>query len=72
MKIKVFLFALVMLFSVLSPAAALAASDQPFTLAAPANLTAELKYDFEGVPYFELKANVPQSEIGRASCRERV
>ena len=37
------------------------ANDAPFTLEAPTHLTAELKTDLDGVPYFELKLNVPQS-----------
>lgn len=64
MKLKVFALTFVILLSVILPGTALAANDPPFTLAAPTNLTAELKYDFEGVPYFELKVNVPQSVIG--------
>jgi len=35
--------------------------DNPFTLEAPQNLTAELKYDQDNVPYFELKLDIPQS-----------
>ena len=35
--------------------------DEPFTLEAPQNLTAELKYDIDNVPYFEIKFDVPQS-----------
>ena len=30
-------------------------------LEAPQNLTAELKYDIDNVPYFEIKFDVPQS-----------
>jgi hypothetical protein len=63
MKLKVFVISLVLLLSVILPVAA-AAEDQPFTLAAPVNLTAELKYDYESIPYFELKLNVPQSVTG--------
>jgi len=35
--------------------------DKPFTLEAPQNLTAELKYDQDNVPYFEIKLDIPQS-----------
>lgn len=37
------------------------AADEPFTLEAPTNLTATLKYDGEGVPYYELRLNIPSS-----------
>jgi len=40
--------------------AALAA---PFSLDAPQNLRAELKFDDEGIPYFELRLDVPQSVV---------
>ena len=33
----------------------------PFTLDAPKNLAAELKYDDEGLPYFKLTLDVPES-----------
>jgi hypothetical protein len=35
--------------------------DVPFTLEAPQNLTAELKYDQDNIPYFEIKLDIPQS-----------
>ncbi|HAA26326.1 MAG TPA: hypothetical protein DCE11_09485, partial [Ruminiclostridium sp.] len=35
--------------------------DEPFTLEAPQNLTAELKYDQDNIPYFEIKLDIPQS-----------
>lgn len=35
--------------------------DAPFALEAPRNLTAELKYDQDDVPYFEIKLDIPQS-----------
>jgi putative cell wall-binding protein len=38
-----------------------AASSVPFTLESPKNLTAEMKYDLNGIPYFELKLDIPQS-----------
>ncbi len=63
MKRKVFALTLVFLMAMLLPGTAAAAGDQPYTLAAPTNLTAALKYDAEGVPYFELKLNVPQSVV---------
>ncbi len=63
MKLKVFALTLVILIAMALPGTASAAGDQPYTLAAPTNLTAELKYDFEGVPYFELKLNTPQSVV---------
>jgi hypothetical protein len=37
------------------------ADDAPFTFEKPTNLTAELKKDDDGLPYFELKLNIPQS-----------
>lgn len=38
------------------------ASGAPYTLPeGPTNLTAELKKDDEGIPYFELRVNIPQS-----------
>jgi len=44
----------------LMPGSVLAAGG-PFTLEAPTNLRAELKFDIDGLPYFELKLDVPQS-----------
>ncbi len=38
-------------------------AEGPFTLEAPKNLTAELKFDQDGVPYFELDLDIPQSVI---------
>lgn len=38
-------------------------NDIPFTLEVPKNLTAELKYDNENVPYFEIKFEIPQSVL---------
>ncbi|MGI6435900.1 MAG: S-layer homology domain-containing protein [Syntrophomonadaceae bacterium] len=38
-----------------------ALASQPFTLEAPQNLTATLKYDAENLPYFELKLDIPAS-----------
>ena len=35
--------------------------DEPFTLESPENLTAELKYDQDNMPYFEIKLDIPQS-----------
>lgn len=37
------------------------ASDAPFALEAPTNLTAQLKQDLNGLPYFELRVTVPES-----------
>lgn len=44
----------------LMPYSALAGNDH-FALEKPVNLRAELKWDTEGLPYFELKLDVPQS-----------
>ena len=35
--------------------------DEPFTLESPENLTAELKYDQDNMPYFEIKLDIPHS-----------
>lgn len=62
MKKKVLSFILaVMIFAALLPGMAYAENQQPFTLEAPGNLIAELKYDGDGVPFFELKLDVPKS-----------
>lgn len=37
------------------------AEEDPFSLEAPTDLKAELKEDIDGVPYFELKFNIPKS-----------
>lgn len=61
MKKVLSMFLVMVLVLTLFPLTALA--DGPFTLDAPKNLTAELKYDTDGIPYFELKLDVPQSVI---------
>lgn len=43
------------------PITAFGATDAAFTLEAPKNLTAELKYDLNGIPYFQLKLDIPES-----------
>ncbi|HHV59445.1 MAG TPA: S-layer homology domain-containing protein [Clostridiaceae bacterium] len=35
----------------------------PFSLETPQNLTAELKYDEDNLPYFEIKLDIPQSVL---------
>lgn len=35
--------------------------DEPFILDTPKNLTAELKYDLDDVPYFEIKLDIPET-----------
>lgn len=61
MKRKIFVWtALICLLAFLMPQNVFAA-DEPFTLKAPQNLTAELKYDAQGIPYFDLKVEIPQS-----------
>lgn len=37
------------------------AADEPFILDAPTNLTATLKYDQNGLPYFELRLDIPET-----------
>jgi hypothetical protein len=73
MKKRILAIMLVMCFVILSSLNVLAATtdnpegkgpdnnDVPFILEAPQNLTAELKYDQDNVPYFEIKCDVPQS-----------
>lgn len=62
MKRKIFVLLLSILLIIgLVPLNTLAADGPFFTLEAPKNLTAELKYDEVGIPYFELKLEVPQS-----------
>ena len=62
MKYRSLVFALVLLLLVSSmPLGASAANSPPFTLDAPKNLTAELKYDQNNWPYFAIKLDVPQS-----------
>jgi hypothetical protein len=53
------ILSLLMLLAIL-PTFAFAA---PFSFDAPQNLKAELKYDSDGVPYFELRLDVPQSVL---------
>jgi hypothetical protein len=38
-----------------------ALANEPFFLEAPKNLTGELKFDDDGLPYFELKLDIPDS-----------
>ena len=38
-----------------------ALASEPFLLEAPTNLTGEIKYDVNGVPYFELTLSIPES-----------
>lgn len=61
MKKFLSIFLTVVLVLTLFPLTAFA--DQPFTLEAPTNLRAELKYDQDGVPYFEIDLDIPQSVI---------
>lgn len=58
-KTLVFLLTFVLIIGAL-PLTVFADGD-PFTLEAPTGLTAELKKDPDGLPYFELRLNVPQS-----------
>lgn len=62
MKRKVFalIIVIIMLAGTL-PLTAFGANGAPFTLEASKNLTAELKYDGNGLPYFEVKLDIPQS-----------
>lgn len=57
-KFSATLFILALLLT-LFPLTALAS--EPFSLEAPKDLTGELKYDANGVPYFKLKLSVPES-----------
>lgn len=50
---------LAMVFSLFSLSAM--AADEPFTLDKPTNLTATLKVDPDGVPYFEIKLDIPET-----------
>lgn len=59
-KTLVFLLTFLMIIGAL-PLTTLAAAGDPFTLELPIGLTAELKKDQDGQPYFELRLNVPQS-----------
>lgn len=59
-KALAFLLTLILMIGALPYTAAAAVGD-PFTLEAPTDLTAELKKDEEGRPYFELRINIPQS-----------
>ncbi|NLP36655.1 MAG: S-layer homology domain-containing protein [Firmicutes bacterium] len=58
-KLISFLITIVLIMGILP--LTVTAAEAPFTLEAPTNLTAELKKDSDGVPYFELRLNVPQS-----------
>lgn len=61
MKKILSMFLVMVLVLTLFPLTALA--DGPFTLEAPTDLTAELKYDTDGIPYFELDLNVPKGVL---------
>lgn len=73
MKKRIFLIMLVMCITSIFSFGALAETtdrpeanvpddgDEPFTLEAPQNLTVELKYDQDNIPYFEIKLDIPQS-----------
>lgn len=63
MKFKVITLVLAILISLSLPFAALAESGVPFSLEAPKNLSAKLVYTDEGIPYFELRLDIPQSVI---------
>jgi hypothetical protein len=63
MKGKVLALTLALLLAAGALPSAVSAQGDPFVLEAPKNLTAELKYDTDGVPYFELKLDVPQSVL---------
>lgn len=58
-KILSMVIIIAMTFSLLSLSAY--AADEPFTLVAPTNLTATLKYNDDGVPYFELRLDIPST-----------
>ncbi len=58
-KISVFLLTFALMFGMI-PLNAFA-GDAPFMLETPANLTAELAKDADGVPYFKIKADIPKS-----------
>src|SRR5690554_1400335 len=60
MKFRILLFILILFVSSM-PFSTLAADSTPFTLEAPNNLTAELKYDQNNWPYFAIKMDVPMS-----------
>jgi len=47
--------------SIFLPLNTFAANQPPFTLGAPKNLAAELKFDQDGMPYFKLTLDIPQS-----------
>lgn len=59
LKVSIIFLTLVLMLGIL-PMTVLG-SDAPFSLEAPINLTAELKQDLDGMPYFELKLTVPES-----------
>lgn len=63
MKLKVITLTLAILISLSLPSAAFAENGAPFALEAPQNLSAKLVYTDEGVPYFELRLDIPQSVI---------
>ncbi|MGI6577194.1 MAG: S-layer homology domain-containing protein [Eubacteriales bacterium] len=63
MKRKILAFLLTILLIIGASTITALADEAPFTLEAPINLTAELKKDDDGQPYFELKLDVPQSVI---------
>jgi hypothetical protein len=57
--LKSVILSLVLIISILPFSAS--ASGEPFSLEAPQNLSATLKYDVNGTPYFELRLNIPES-----------
>lgn len=62
MKVRSLIVLLVALAFLLTfPAMASEQQKDPFVLEKPLNLKAELKYDQDGVPYFELRMDIPKS-----------
>jgi hypothetical protein len=60
MKNRIFIFLLIMVLIFGALPLVIFADGDPFSLEAPTNLRAELKKDQDGVPYFELRVDVPQ------------
>ena len=60
MKNKIFIFLLTVVLIIGTLSMTVFADSDPFILEAPTNLRAELKKDIDGVPYFELRLDVPQ------------
>lgn len=62
MKQRVLILILMFTLIISMPLTSFGENNDPFSLEAPKNLTAELKFD-DGIPYFELKVDIPQSVI---------